>query len=409
MTQSDAPKVGLVLGAGGVLGGAWLTGALHAIASETGWDPSSADHIVGTSAGSMVGSLLACGVPPWFMVAHSSGEELEGLRDAKGDPASDADRAAGASFRLHRGGPVLGPGSWRLAVSSLARPYKYSPAALVAGWLPHGPISTEPLKETVRRACDGPWAPHPNFWAIAMDYQTGKRIAFGHKDAPDAELPDAVAASCAIPGFFRSVKIGGRRYVDGGVHSASNLDVLQGERLDLVICLNPMSSLHAGAPRTLGERAALAVRQASGRRLGKEAKRLRAVGIDVVLIQPTVHDLDVMGSNLMSRTRRKEVLETAVRTVSDHLRNSPVGEQLAALPRGLPELVRRPKGPAESWPDFRTLALERWGDSAENGLAGGDSPRKGSAGKVSTRNGSAGKASTRSRSARNGSAKERAA
>lgn len=60
----EPPKIGLILGAGGVLGGAWLAGTLHAIASETGWDPGSADHIVGTSAGSMVGALIACGVPP---------------------------------------------------------------------------------------------------------------------------------------------------------------------------------------------------------------------------------------------------------------------------------------------------------------------------------------------------------
>ncbi|MGA2321618.1 MAG: patatin-like phospholipase family protein, partial [Solirubrobacteraceae bacterium] len=307
MADTDRGGVGLVLGAGGVLGGAWLTGALYAIAAETGWDAGSSDYIVGTSAGAMIGALLACGVPPWFMVAHSAGEEIDGLRDVRGDPASSVDRAGGASFRLRLGGPVLGPGSWRLAASSLARPYKYSPSVLLAGWLPHGPISTEPLKDTVRRVCEKPWAPHPNYWAVAMDYRTGQRVAFGREGAPSAELPDAVAASCAIPGFFRSVEIEGRRYVDGGVHSVSNLDVLEHERLDLVIALNPMSSLHAGAPRTLGERIAFSIRKASGRRLGSEAKRLRAAGTDVVLLQPTVHDLDVMGSNLMSRSRRNDV------------------------------------------------------------------------------------------------------
>ena len=71
-------KVGLVLGAGGVMGGAWLTGGLDALARETGWDPTSADYIVGTTAGSMIGALLACGVPPWFMVAHSAGESFDG-------------------------------------------------------------------------------------------------------------------------------------------------------------------------------------------------------------------------------------------------------------------------------------------------------------------------------------------
>ena len=151
----DRPRVGLVLGAGGVLGGAWLVGALHAIASEIGWDPGSADHIVGTSAGAMIGALVARGVPPWFMVAHSAGEDIDGLADARGEAAAAADRSAGATFRLDPSGLALGPGSWRLAVASLARPYRYSPMAVISGWLPRGLVSTEPLKDAVRRACPG--------------------------------------------------------------------------------------------------------------------------------------------------------------------------------------------------------------------------------------------------------------
>jgi NTE family protein len=258
---------------------------------------------------------------------------------------------------------VLGPGSWRLAVSSLARPYKYSPEALLAGWLPRGLISTEPLKDTVRRVCQGSWAPHPNYWAIAVDYANGERVAFGREGAPRAKLADAVAASCAIPGFFRAEEISGRRYVDGGIRSASNLDVLEGVPLGLVVALNPMSSLHAEAPRTLGERFAAMIRQASGRRLGSEAKRLRAAGSEVLLIQPTVHDLDAMGSNLMSRSRRPEVIETAVQTVTDHLRSSDLGERLARLPPGVPELVQRPRGAVESAPDVAELARARWRSS----------------------------------------------
>jgi NTE family protein len=351
----------LVLGAGGVLGGAWITGALHAIASESGWDPGSADYIVGTSAGSMIGAPVACGVPPWFMVAHSAGEDFDGLTDARGESVSTADRSAGATFRLERSVP-LGPGSWRLAVASLARPYRYSPMAVLSGWLPRGLVSTEPLKETVRRACPAGWAPHPNYWVMAFDYTSGARVAFGRSGSPQAELPDAVAASCAVPGFYRPVDIDGRTYIDGGVHSTSNLDMLLGEPVDIVLALNPMSSLHVSSPRTVGERVAFMMRQAAGRRLGSEAKRLRAAGIEVLLVQPTVHDLDVMGGNLMSSRRRHEVIETAVRTVTEHLRESPLGARLAMLPAGDPQLVRRPDGPPSTWPDLRAAAQTRWGE-----------------------------------------------
>jgi NTE family protein len=360
MADLDGSRIGLALGAGGVLGGAWLTGALHAIARDTGWDPGSSDVIAGTSAGAMVGALLACGVPPWFMLAHSTGEEFAGVRDVRGAPASGADRSAGATYRLHRGAPPLGPGSWRLAISSLARPYKYSPAALMAGWLPLGLISTEPLKDTVRRVCEEPWAPHPNYWAMAVDYQTGRRVAFGRAGGPEAGLPEAVAASCAIPGFFRAVDISGRRYVDGGITSASNLDVLLEQDLDLVIALNPMSSLHTGSSGALGGRLAAAVRQNAGRRLGSEAKRLRAAGTEVILLQPTVEDLAAMGTNLMNRSRRNVVIETAVETMSEQLRGSPLGERFEELPRGVPALVRRPRGAPRAWPDFRALAAARW-------------------------------------------------
>ena len=355
-------RVGLVLGAGGVLGGAWLVGAVHALANETGWDPGSADYLVGTSAGAMIAGLSASGVPPWFMVAHSAGESEE----AAGRPASgEASRSAGAVFRLHRGMPALGPGSWRLALASLARPYRYSPTAILAGWLPQGLISSEPLKDTIRRVAGDGWPPHPNLWIVACDHDTGRRVAFGRGDAPPASLADAVAASCAIPGFYRPVEIAGRRYVDGGVASTSNLDMLAAEEIDLVICLNPTSSLHAPRPRTLGERAAAVLREASGRRLGNEAKSVRASGTEVVLIQPTIQDLDAMGTNLMSAKRRHQVIEVAVQTVSNHLREPEVRARLRDLPPGERMLVRRPPGSLPRRLDFAHLAGGRWAAAAK--------------------------------------------
>src|ERR671930_524679 len=264
-------RVGLVLGAGGVLGASWLIGALEALEAETGWR-------------------------------------------ALTDPL------LGGDYRLQRALPPLGPGSWLLALNTLLHLRRHPPATVIAGWLPRGFISTAPIQGLVERFVPDAWPEHPGYWAVAADYASGKRVAFGRDDAPDARVAEAVAASCAIPGFYHPVKIAGRRYVDGGICSTSNLDLLCGAGLDLVICLNPMSSI---APMTGGspaDRFAALMRAAAGRRLGHEAKKLRADGADVLILHPSRDDCALMGLNLMSSARRVQVMEQARKSVARELR-----------------------------------------------------------------------------------------
>jgi NTE family protein len=313
-------RIGLVLGAGGIVGGSWLVGALDALESETGWSPSDAEIILGTSAGSVVGALAAQGLSPALMAAYIGGgslDEVEELAEQSEHISPDVDET---TYRLQRALPPIGPGSWRMAVSTLLRPMSHAPSAVMAGWLPRGFISTRPISSLVERFVDTDWPRHPNYWAVAADYRSGKRAVFGRYDAPPATIGQAVAASCAIPSFYHPVKIAGRRYVDGGICSASNLDLLRDEELDLVVCLNPMSSLAEMTPRSPADRLAAAMRKHTGRRLGVEARKLRERGTDVLLLQPTAEDLAVMGPNLMARERREEVIERAIRTTARQLR-----------------------------------------------------------------------------------------
>ena len=346
-------RVGLVLGAGGVMGGAWITGGLQALAAETGWDPASADYIVGTSAGSMMGALLASGVPPWFMVAHSRGESFEGLVDTTGEPAAAADRSGGARYMLHRAWPRMLLGSPELARRLFANPRSLPPVGGLVALGPRGFVSTEPLKDVVRRVVPSGWAPHPNFWAVAADYASLERVVFGRKGAPRADLADAVAASCAVPGFYHPVEIGGHMYLDGGVNSVSNLDVLQDEKLDLVISLNPMSSRHRPHGLKPTAQVGALIRSGAGRRLGREAKMLRDRGTEVVMIQPTARDLRIMGNNYMSGKRRNEVIDTAMETVAAQVRQADNWTLLRDLPAGEPYRLQRPEGiPESEWAEL---------------------------------------------------------
>ena len=349
-------RVGLVLGAGGIQGGAWLTGGLDALASETGWDPAEADYVVGTSAGSMMGALCASGVPPWFMVAHSRARCSKASSAPTGarPPRPTAPVAPASSWQ--RALPPIGPGSWRLALRTLSNPRRYTPATVFTGWIPRGIFTTDSLKDTIRRVVPSGWSPHPNLWVVACDYETGRRVPFGRADAPEAELADAVAASCAIPGIYHPQTIGGRRYVDGGIYSTSNLDLLRNEQLDLVICLNPTSTLHpvraALSPR---EWFNIAMRNASGRRLGSEAKKLRAArhrgrpdpahrrGPRGDGPEPDEQQAAKRGDRGRPPHRRRQLAEPQNRDL------------LADLPPGDPRKVHRPSGPPSEWPDWREL------------------------------------------------------
>jgi NTE family protein len=310
------PRHGLVLGAGGALGAAWMVGALSVLAELEGYEPSKADVIVGTSAGSVVASLLACGVPV---------DELAERIDVPSEP-----HVAGTGpvnpFDVHEAlatipRPALLPGNLRLAARAAGRPHRHTMMTMAAALAPRGRGNLAPVAALIaaHAGLRGEWPVVPATWIVAMDFDSGRRIIFGRDGAPPASLPDAVAASCAAPGFFPPVVINDRRYVDGGAVSVTNADVLTSMELDDVLVLAPMATYARGRRRSAAAQTASRLRRHFTRRLDVEADRLASAGTRVRLLAPIGPDLEIMGINVMNPQRRREVFETALVTTREQV------------------------------------------------------------------------------------------
>lgn len=310
-SQSPPTRRGLVLGGGGVLGGAWAVGALQAIEEVHGIDPRDFDVIVGTSAGSVLGALVAAGV------------SIDSLRDhQRGEPITEGPLAGYLwDYETATGGrrpsiPRLrGPGSVRLMASSLRHGLKMPPTAVLSAFMPVGNGSLERVGHLIDAITPfGEWSPHPALWIVAMDYEAGHRVVFGREDAPPAPLADAVMASCAIPGWFEPVTIDERTYIDGGAWSATSADVLVGRGLDEVYVVAPMVSFERDEPDSLLSRLERRWRGSVTRRCESEVDELREDGARVTVLGPGREDLESMGGNIMDGRRRLDVLETSLRT-----------------------------------------------------------------------------------------------
>ncbi len=313
-------RFGVVLGAGGVLGAAWTVGALAALQSTLGVDPRDAEVLVGTSAGSVLAAFLGCQVPVETLVDHQRG--VSGGEDPFG---YDYDRDTGGALPPL---PRLRLGSRPLLVSTALHPRRVTPLTALAAVLPEGRGSIAPVGQLVDSVAPaGPlaWAGHPATWVVAMDYRTGRRVPFGRPGTPPARLSDAVMASCAIPGWYAPVSIGGRPYVDGGTCSATSVDLVAGRGLDTVYVLSPMTSLELDAPASVAARLERHLRRMVTRRLLREAATVRATGTAVVLVCPGPRDLELIGANLMDPRRRLEVFETSLSTSAATLRAHAAG------------------------------------------------------------------------------------
>jgi NTE family protein len=277
-----------------------------------------AEVLIGTSAGSVLAALIGAGV----RAADLRDDQL-GLSVHEGPLAGyayDHEQATGGALP---GRPRVRLGSTKLLLHSVRHPRSVTPLAAMSSLLPTGRGSLWTVRHLVESVSPaGQWSQHPGVWVVAMDYDTGRRVAFGRQGAPDAELAEAVLASCSIPAWYAPVTIAGRRYIDGGTCSPTSVDLLAGLGLDEVYVLAPMTSFEYDEPAAVAARIERGFRRTVTRRMVREAGKVRATGVQVTLLGPGRPDLEVIGANLMDPGRRRAVLEMSLRTSAEGLQRA---------------------------------------------------------------------------------------
>ncbi len=301
-----APRVGLVLGGGGIAGYSFHAGALSALEESTGWDPRTAEIIVGTSAGSGIAAMVRGNV--------SCGELLDRIMSVTTDPEGMA-RLRQVSGRGQRlvGGAWFGPASMSLVARELMRGLRIRPLTVLAGALPAGRVDTMVVGEQASAIHHGQW-PEKALWITAVSLRTGRLFVFG-RDAMEVSVAKAVEASCAIPAFYQPVAIHGQRFVDGGMRSATNAGLLAEMDLDLVVILSPMSLDSVGFHSPLKS----AIRMYPRIQVRSEIRTLEQAGIPTLLLEPDDAVSQAVGVNPMDPTKVVSVLVASSSSAAESL------------------------------------------------------------------------------------------
>ena len=279
----------LVLGGGGPVGIAWETGIIQGLL-DGGVDATEADLIVGTSAGSVVGTQIASGRSPRDLLEAQTAP-------AEGTTGGGAGGAAGGAAG---GGAGANVGVLRELFQKWASATELSEALraqIGALALAARTASEEVWINSFKQASSTSDWPERRLILTGVDTASGKFVTWDRDSGVPIEL--AVAASCAVPGLFPPVTIDGSRYMDGGVRSGTSADLASGHQVVLIVA--PMGASPAGIGRIMRHH------------LDAEAATLRAAGSTVEVVLPDAASLEAFGPNMMDTTRRKEAAGAGVR------------------------------------------------------------------------------------------------
>lgn len=212
MKNSNILTRALVLGGGGSMGIGWETGYLAGLA-DGGVDTRIADLIIGTSAGSQVGTFVASNL--------SWNEIWERLIEPKNQPIEESPSSnLGPVFQIYDeiASSSKTPHEWIERIGKLGVESKTMP-------------ESNQLSRIENKITGLHWA--ESLRIAAIDLTTSQRVIWGPNSG--VELLRAVSASSSLPGVWPPTTIGSHKYFDGGSHSMENADVAEGAKKVLIL------------------------------------------------------------------------------------------------------------------------------------------------------------------------------
>jgi NTE family protein len=325
-------RIGLALAGGGPAGAVYEIGALFALSEALeGVDLARLSCYVGVSAGALLASCLANGMSPATLVRI-----LEG--SAKNEEAFEPELFFVPNYRefLRRGAAL--PALFGEALWYFTRRRR---GHAVASWLsraartvPVGLFDNEPIREYMTRVfakrgrTDDFRQLSTKLVVVASDLDTGQPVRFGAKGNDRVPISRAVQASTALPGLYPPVSIEGRDCVDGVLLKTVHASIALEEKVELLLCVNPIVPVDT----TVGEKAGTLPPNAlranglpavvsqmfrtlvhSRLELGMSTYVTRFPEADVVLFEPGRDEYEMFFSNIFSFETRRSLCELAYR------------------------------------------------------------------------------------------------
>lgn len=345
-------KRALVLVGGGITGAMYEFGCLRAVDDFFQGDFSSLDFdlYIGTSAGAVVGMLMANGVSPASVMDIIATSQKHPLNFR----AEDIFHFDWENFRRSLGRSlVMLPAVYRYYRKHRTPLSLQSLLGLLQENLPSGLFSMRDyiryldslirqmgLATSFRGLKKELYVP-----AIALDRPM--RTVFGDEGSRDVPISRAIAASSALPFYFEPVSIDGVDYVDGGTAQLAHVDIAINKGADRILVLNPIVPIQndqsrvcipsfAGGCARIAEKGIShvwdqAARINSHEKLEMILARLRVSHpwARIVLVEPEATDTVLFTQHILSYASRVQILDYGYRSTRAFLRDR--GEEMRQL------------------------------------------------------------------------------